>query len=379
MRAAPRARACAALLAVIALSPSSTRAQTNAVAVAAGTSAGIAASQATRPMQLAPDPEIGRDLAAFADPVSRRTSRLQTGCDGATTELSVSTTALFNYLNIAVANQSERDLTITHDGIRARFAHGRVRRLEWMLPRDVTVRSGFWAQFAARFPDKADFADQSSFDIDVVLEDVNGERCTITTHFARDPARELDARASTRYWAMEIELAAGIRLLATSGLDELGANYAPLLDIGFAWYPALHHGLRLELGGGTYGSDGAERVEPDATFEGTPRVVPFELLLSYSARLFLTPWLAATYNLGGGLYTLELVDDSSASFPSETLLVPRHQVRLAATLANIDYGTDFGLGLSVTHMWALAGRMGPVETRGHSLGVMLHVIAGGAM
>jgi hypothetical protein len=133
----------------------------------------------------------------------------------------------------------------------------------------------------------------------------------------------------------------------------------------------------MDLGGGTYGSDGVDRVVSGVAFDGEPRIVPFELMLSYSARLFLTPWLQLTYNLGGGIYTIQLVDDSAGSLESETLLVPRQQARLAATLANIDAQSDFALGLSVTHFWALAGRLGAAQTQGHSLGLMLHAIFGG--
>lgn len=347
----------------------------NVAPVVAGLAAGAGASQA-QTSTLSPDPELGRDLDAFADRSLSGTSRLSCEC-GAATEVRISSTPLFNYANIALTNESGGLLSITPGSARVRFGDGRVRRLGRLVPSDIVVQEGWWVQFALRFPEKSDFKDQTSFEVDLEVLDDSRVPCTITTRFERDLTLSYDARIFTPHWSFETEVAAGARLLTTSGVQKLGADYAPMLAVGFAYYPSLRHGIRLDLLGGTYGGDGVDHVVSEYKFDGKPRLTAIESFVSYSARLPLPRRLQATYNPGVGVYSVELMDDSEAPIRSKAVVALRHQLRTALTVANLDPSSDIALGLSLNHLWVPYGRIGRADLEGHSLGVMFHIICGG--
>jgi len=353
-------------------------AEAQSTAVAAGVSAGVAASNAPEPGYR---PLAASPLDDWVDPETGSTSRLASGCDGLTVELALSGAPGRNFLDVMISNDSGEPRAFAAHATTARFGSGRVRRLSGSRGEadgsDIVIDDGFWVHTVLAFPDKADFEGEDAMTVRLTFTGARSPTCTLPVPIERDRRIGHDAATHVQRSGIELHFGAGPRFFASGGIERLGGSSGPIFDLDVQAFPWVYHGLGFAIALDSYDGDRASLVAPNLVLED-PRLSGAGFLLGYVARYYLWPWFCVSYELFTGPYVFELTDGQDDGVLESGLVLPlRQRARLKARFARILDGTEFYFSTALLHLWVPSGDLGALDTAGHSLAVEFAIGIGG--
>jgi hypothetical protein len=361
----------------IALSPARVEAQSSvATSAAIGAAAGARAggSQA-QDQPLAPPPLLGRELEDWKDPRTGASAHLFDECS-TLMELRLSTTGSRNYLWMKLENAGAAPIVVRPNLVRAKVGVHPWRRM--VSPQGFShqlVQPGWRTWLLFQFHDKEEFAGARTVDVELPLENDQGQRCGIRAHLARPEQVPEDAATSVVHTKLGVWLALGTGLGATGGFDRLGG--ADLgLEIGFEYYPWLHHGFFFDLFGEFYRSfDTADFASRIPAFGKNPRVGGVGPFVGYLLRLEPTSWLPVSFGAGAGPYVVDVGDqDHEGSYFEEVFFASMLRANVDGFFATLPDGSRFAVRLSSYALAVPDGDFGPIELSGVSFGAMFGIL-----
>lgn len=302
----PRPPSWLAGLVLCALSLAAARAAADASsAIGAGVSAGVAAGATASvldgPRGAPPIEVVGSDLPEWVDPLTGSASRLAESC-GLVLEARLSGMPRQNYLNLTIANETDAPVVIDVHGVTVRFGSGVTRRVTELGAGDAELRPDWWAHRAFAFPSKAEFEHEDRLRVELPIRVGEGEVCVATVSMAHRPGVKVPERSYTSFSPLELAFGLTTHFAATGDLRRIAERVNPGFDLGFTFYPWVHHGFTFELGIDAFGRNGLDAVAPQ---QASRSITGTFFMLGYSYRILPIRQLALEYNLNAGLYALE--------------------------------------------------------------------------
>ena len=337
---------------------------------AAGTAAGLAAGRSrsvSEATQLA-----GKELEDWRDDATLSSSRLNTGCNGVVTEVSLSGRSSKNYANVTVYNGTSTTIAFVPDESVVHYENGLSRRLVSSGSGDIAIESNWMFHTSLAFQDKAEIRDQNALTIAVSVRDQAGNRCTIETRLERNASLEQPAASYTPHTAWEIEFFGGVHAIRTGSLGELAPPAAGAFGLQFAGFPWFNHGFSFDLILDWYPNAELGRVSPELASLDSGRLTGAGFLPGYIGRLVPASWLMLSYNLRVGPYFFELDTDGEQGAEWTTLVFPvRQRLKAIIPFLRLDDGSTFYVSGSADHLYVPYGSLGQAELRGTSLAAFL--------
>jgi hypothetical protein len=316
----------------------------------------------------------GRELDDWRDRVTGSTIRHSIGCEGLTVEAMLTGTGTRNYLDLTLANDSRRAVTLLSSETVAVFGSGLTRRLGPLGPGDTRLLPDWWLHTVFVFPEKSDFAGQQSLLVQLSVADDAGHRCGLQLHFQRRMGAAPNPATHVAHSRTEIHFGAGIRVATTGGVEELGSVRGLNLELGARFFPWFHHGLSFALSLEHFGSDGIRQAAADLEVRDGAAISATGVWAGYAVRWYWLPWLATSYGLSSGPYIVELNDGRDAFAELTTVVFPlRQQLRLPARVARFAGGAELTVGTCLDYISVPYGRLGETALRGSSLAAQLFV------
>src|SRR5262249_24893096 len=139
------------------------------------------------------------------------------------------------------------------------FESGVTRRLLSSRGDDVLPR-GWWGHRTLTFPAKEDFRDQNRMVVDLPIVFGSGARCVATVELVRATELAHDIRTYVPYTQLDFYLGGGVHVGAAGALRDLGGAHGGAFDIGFSYWPTVHHGWFFEGNGDSFGDKGVSLV-----------------------------------------------------------------------------------------------------------------------
>jgi len=360
-------RSWSSLLLSCALLLLATRASADSsTAVASGVAAGVAASGAVadsnRPRGQQPIEVVGRELPEWVDPLTGSASRLASSC-GLTLEARLSGMPKQNYLNLTVVNNMDTPVVFDSENVTVRFGSGVSRRLTSFDGEPALIRPGWVTHSAFVFPSKAEFEHEDRLRVGLPISTGKGETCLATISLTHRPGAKVPERSYTAFSPLEMAFGLTTHFAATGDLQRIAENVNPGFDLGFTYYPWVHHGFTFEFGIDVYGKKGLPAVVPH---QAASNITGTFFMLGYSYRILPVRWLALEYNLNGGLYALEAGNpDSKGSAASSASLGLREKLKLNFLLWTAADQMRIELGPALIHSYIPTGDFGATSASGN--------------
>jgi hypothetical protein len=336
----------------------------------AGTTAGLAAGRSrsiSEATQLA-----GKELEDWRDAGTLSSSRLNTGCNGVVTEVSLSGRTSKNYANVTIYNGTSETIAFVPDESVVHYESGLTRRLVSSVSGDIAIESNWLIHTSLAFQDKAEIRDQNALTIAVSVRDQAGNRCTIATRLQRNAALKQPVSSYTPHTAWEIEFFGGVHVIRTGSLGELAPPAAGAFGLHFAGFPWFNHGFSFDLELDWYPDAELARVSPELASLDSARLTGAGFVPGYVGRLVPASWLMLSYNFCVGPYFFELDTDGEQGAEWTTLVFPiRQRVKAAIPFLRLNDGSTFYVSGSAVHLYVPYGTLGQAELRGTSLAAFL--------
>jgi hypothetical protein len=359
------------LAAALTSGPSAAQQYAAATGAAAGAAAGARASEGEGP--LVPLPLPGRELEDWKDPRTGTTAYLFDEC-ATLIELRLTTVGPWNYLWMKLENGGDAPIVVRPNLVKARIGEHPWRRLH--SPQGYSHRSitpGWLTWFVFRFDDKQEFGGARTIDLELPLESDQGKRCTVRARMVRPANVAEDPVSSVVHTKLGLWLAFGTGLAATGGLDRLGgADFA--FEIGFDFYPWLHHGFFLDLFVESYQSfDPADFSSRIPAFGRNPRIVGVGPIAGYLFRVQPLYWLPISVGAGFGPYVVDIADQDNDAYFEEAFLASMLRAQVDGFFATIPDDSRLSVRLAGYALAVPDGEFGPVELSGVSVGALLGI------
>jgi hypothetical protein len=370
--------ASAAPVCLGALGPSVARGDPNpgtTAAIVAGTTAASASSSRT------PAPTYGRlagrPLSDWVNPVTGSPSVLGAGC-GIAVEVALSGTNQTNYVNISVANLTDRPIAFWPNETTMRFSNGLVRRPLPTGALGVSLEPEWMVRGGIAFPEKAEFEGQEWILLQIVTSAPGGgERCTIPVLVERDRTKQPDAASYVARSVLEVQLSAGSGFAATGSLGSVIEPKGVTIDVGFGYYPWVHHGFTLDLVVSRHGTAGVSHVVPLRPPDGL-ELGGAGFFAGYSGRIYALPWLSIAWQPSIGPYVLSLSESRSngETIMERGVFAVHNRLRLSARFATMSDGTEFSLAAAAVQLWVPHGHIGDASLSGNAFTGLLSFVVG---
>jgi hypothetical protein len=299
-------------------------------------------------------------------------SRLNTGCGGVVTEVSLSGKPTKNYANVTVYNGTGETIAFVPGESVVHYESGLTRRLVSSVSGDIAIESNWLTHTSLAFQDKAEIRDQNALTVILSVRDHAGNRCTIATRLQRNAALEQPASSYTPHTAWEIEFFGGAHVIRTGSLGDLAPAAAGAFGLHFAGFPWFNHGFSFDLALDWYPDAELARVSPELASLDGARFTGAGFVPGYVGRIVPAPWLMLSYNFCVGPYFFELDTDEDEGAEWTTLVFPVRQ-RLKATVPflRLNDGSTFFVSGSAVHLYVPYGTLGQAELRGTTLAAFL--------
>jgi hypothetical protein len=331
-----------------------------------------------------PDSQL-EELAGWELPDWKRhetgdTGRLAHGC-GLTVEASLSTTGRVNYVNIALANQERRNLSVYTTRVTASFDDGGPVALDSLnLPTRETsvVFPNSYLHWRLRFPNKSVFAHADRIRLALPVASDGDSTCTIFVAFERDrtvPRAFFSYEKITRY---SFEVFGGKRLPGTSGIRSIAPDSGKSGGVGLSYYFGRNVGVSVEIELDGFGSAGSTAIVGKREFKATPTVSGAVYSAGLPLRLVFPPLaLIYTPSLGVEAFEFKSTDERDPT-ETNTLFLLQHRLRLFVTVLTLQNGMMFAIGPNFAHRYLPYGHLGGADLSGHLfVGGLTFLVGGG--
>ena len=309
-----------------------------------GATRGLLNALIPEPVATPPTPEPHVELSDWVDPVSGSTAHVGRACEQRYVAYLTGTRGL-NYLEVKLFNDSEQEAVIA---ARSRAFGGTLRPWPGSRHGRPVRAPGHSGKFLRYELEKPRFHELRQFEVVFELSFADGRTCQMRADFAR----VLPAAPSTfkLYSKAEVGLSYGFYVASGSLRDAVGQVGAGD-SVSASWFPALQHGVRLELG--------SARLHHSDRFAAGTLVLP-----SYEYRIFLSPRVTYSFGIGAGAYVFTGYHDMPDSDARWALLV-RERMQLKLELFPPDReNLNFALCPTVTFGVLSGGPFGPHELSG---------------
>jgi hypothetical protein len=347
----------------------------NTAGIIAGSTAAAAASSSRTPApsygRLA-----GRPLSDWVNPETGSPGVLGAGC-GVAVEVALSGTNTQNFANISVANTTDGPVALLPDETTMRFSSGLVRRPLPTGAGDVQLDPGWMVRGGLQFPEKAEFEGQDWILVQIVTVAPGGGRCTVPVLVERDRSKRPDSASYVARSVLEVQLSVGSGFAATGSMRSVVEPKGLTMDVGFGYYPWVHHGFTLDIVISRHGTAGVAKVAPSLPPDGL-ELGSAGFMAGYSGRLYALPWLSVAWQPSTGLYGFSLSESRSDgnTIKEQFVFAIRNRLRLSAEFATLSDGTQFSLAASVVQLWVPHGHMGDASVSGNAFSGLLSIVVG---
>ena len=182
-----------------------------------------------------------------------------------------------------------------------------------------------------------------------------------------------DAASSVVHTKFGLWLAFGTGLAATGGLNRLGGADVGF-ELGFDFYPWLHHGFFLDLFVESYQSfDPADFSSRIPAFGRNPHIVGVGPIAGYLFRVQPLAWLPISIGAGIGPWVVDIADQDNDTYFEEAFLASMLRVHADAFFATIPDDSRLAVRLTGYTLAVPDGDFGPVELSGVSVGALLGI------